>query len=124
MTWSMPTKQLLEQRTIQFLGLPRGFGLSDYITPNIQALAFPTLFPYGDGHGDVTNGDRRVAVSFHNATSHLLKYAVYDKGCIVLLHRLQCICKRTIKIGTLGRTSFKRLQRIKGPRNSEASWDE
>ena len=53
---------------------PRGKGLSDYNTPSIQAMAFPTLFPYGTG--DVTQKVRDVDVTMTDANEHLLKYAV------------------------------------------------
>ena len=48
--------------------------MSDYTTPSIQAMAFPTLFPYGTG--DVTNKKRLVEVTMVDANEHLLKYAV------------------------------------------------
>ena len=50
--------------------------LSDYGTPGIQAMAFPTLFPYGCG--DATKKDRRVEVTLTDANQHLLNYAVWD----------------------------------------------
>ena len=55
---------------------PAGELVSDYDTPGIQAMAFPTLFPYGTG--DVTKKDRRVEVTMTDANKHLLKYAVWD----------------------------------------------
>ena len=56
---------------------PTAGGLvSDYDCVGIQAMAFPTLFPYGCG--DVTSKDRRVEVTMTEANPHLLKYAVYD----------------------------------------------
>ena len=46
--------------------------LSDFSQPFIQAMAFPTLFPYG--FGDVTGKDRDFEVSMTEANQHLLKY--------------------------------------------------
>ena len=51
-----------------------GERLNDFLEPNIQALAFPTLFLNGDG--DATNCDQKKMVSFHDASMHLVKYAV------------------------------------------------
>ena len=51
--------------------------LNDYKTPNLQALAFPTLFPFGAG--DVMNQDRQVGVTMTESNTHLLKYAIFDK---------------------------------------------
>ena len=50
--------------------------LSDYNHPHIQALAFPTLFPFGDG--DATNRDRRKYISMTDSNKHLLKYCIKD----------------------------------------------
>ena len=50
--------------------------LSDYNHPYLQALAFPTLFPFG--HGDVTNKDRIIDVSITESNSHLLKYSYFS----------------------------------------------
>ena len=52
--------------------------LSDYDTPGIQAMAFPTLFPLGKG--DVTQKTRRVEVSLTESNQHLLKYCYYDQN--------------------------------------------
>jgi hypothetical protein len=51
-----------------------GEPVSDYSTPNIQAGAFPTLFPHGVG--DATNRDRPKSVTLTDATKHLLWYAI------------------------------------------------
>ena len=50
--------------------------LSDYSTPGIQALAFPTLFPYGAG--DYTKRSHTVAMSTTNAIRHYLHYSVFN----------------------------------------------
>jgi hypothetical protein len=49
--------------------------LSDHSTPSLQAMAFPTLFPYGHD-GDVTFQNRIKAVTMTDANAHLLKYAI------------------------------------------------
>ena len=55
-----------------------GTRLSDYCTPSLQAMAFPTLFPWGY-KGDVTMTSRKTYVSPTDANKHLLKYAVWDQ---------------------------------------------
>ena len=50
--------------------------LSDYNHPYIQALAFQTLCPSGDG--DATNRDRRKYISMTDSNKHLLKYHIKD----------------------------------------------
>ncbi|CAJ1945434.1 unnamed protein product [Cylindrotheca closterium] len=59
---------------------PGGAPLSDYNTPNLQSMAFPTLFPHGVG--DVTSGDRLVKVKLNQANKHLLWYCLNkaDRG--------------------------------------------
>ena len=51
--------------------------VSDYDTPGLQGLAFPTLFPYGTG--DVTIDSRTKDVSTTNAFKHYLQFSVYDE---------------------------------------------
>jgi hypothetical protein len=53
-----------------------GTMLSDYNTPLLQAMLFPTLFPYG--LGDCTKRDRRVDISMTDANKHLLNYCIFD----------------------------------------------
>ena len=53
---------------------PNGGILSDYSTPGLQSMAFPTLFPYGVG--DVTRASRRVSMTLTESNKHLLNYAV------------------------------------------------
>ena len=53
-----------------------GSYLSDYSTPGLQALAFPTLFPYGVG--DCTRISRSVNVSTTVAIKHYLHISVYN----------------------------------------------
>jgi ATP-dependent DNA helicase PIF1 len=48
--------------------------INDYSTSNIQAAAFPTLFPHGVG--DCTNHDRRKDIKLQDASRHLLWYCV------------------------------------------------
>jgi hypothetical protein len=50
--------------------------LRDNSTPNLQAMAFPTLFPYG--RRDVTRPSRNTPVTLTEANRHLLTYAVWD----------------------------------------------
>ncbi|CAJ1945759.1 unnamed protein product [Cylindrotheca closterium] len=59
---------------------PGGAPLSDYNTPNLQSIAFPTLFPHGVG--DVISGDRLVKVKLNQANKHLLWYCLNkaDRG--------------------------------------------
>jgi len=52
-----------------------GHNLNDFSTPGIQSLAFPTLFPYGEG--DVTRRSRMHDVTFTNAMKHYLNYSIY-----------------------------------------------
>lgn len=52
----------------------RGRHLNDYSTPSLQAMVFPTLFPFGCG--DVTKKDRSVSVTMTEANAHLLNYAL------------------------------------------------
>ena len=56
---------------------PGGQPLNDYDTPNLQSMAFPTLFPYGEG--DVTNADRTETVTMCEANKHLLWYCVRNQ---------------------------------------------
>lgn len=87
----LPTQQNEQQREAMVALIRERFGgseeqpadfptggriLSDYTTPGIQAMAFPTLFP--QGCGDVTKRDRRHEVSTTDANRHLLTYAVWD----------------------------------------------
>jgi Helitron helicase-like domain at N-terminus/PIF1-like helicase len=53
---------------------PAGAPINDYNTPNLQALAFPTLFPFGVG--DFTNRDRLVDVCLSKSAKHLLSYVL------------------------------------------------
>ena len=53
-----------------------GHNLNDYSTPGIQSMAFPTLFPYGEG--DVTKRSRLYDVTFTNAMKHYLNYSIYS----------------------------------------------
>ena len=55
-----------------------GENLSDYSTPHLQAMAFPTLFPFGVG--DATYKDRNVKVTLTESNPHLLKYAILDEN--------------------------------------------
>ena len=50
--------------------------LNDFSTPSLQCLAFPTLFPYGEG--DVTRNSRIYEVTLIESIKHLLNYAVAD----------------------------------------------
>ena len=52
--------------------------LNDYTTPSIQALAFPTLFPYGVG--DCTKKTRSVNVTTTVAIKHYLNYSVHNSN--------------------------------------------
>jgi hypothetical protein len=54
-----------------------GAKVNEYTTPGIQAMAFPTLFPYGK-HGDCTFGDRFEKVSYTLANKHLLQVCSVD----------------------------------------------
>ena len=56
----------------------QGTRLSDYCTPSLQAMAFPTLFPWGP-KGDFSKTNRSTYVSPTDANKHLLKYAVWDQ---------------------------------------------
>lgn len=56
----------------------RGQMLSDYSTPSLQALLFPTLFPFGVG--DVTKKNRLTEVSLTHSNQHLLNYALKEEG--------------------------------------------
>jgi hypothetical protein len=47
--------------------------LNEYTTPFLATLAFPTLFP--DGNGDPTNPCLQRDVPFGNQIQHLLKYS-------------------------------------------------
>ena len=47
--------------------------LNEYTTPFLATLAFPTLFP--DGNGDPSNQSLKRDVSFVSRIQHLLKYA-------------------------------------------------
>ena len=49
--------------------------LNDYTCLSLQALAFPTLFSFGEG--DVSNRDRHSDVTITNSNRHLLK----DTAC-------------------------------------------
>ena len=60
--------------TIDF-NIPNTF-ISDYNTPSIQSRAFLVLFPYGEG--DVTRKSRRHEVSFTQASTHYLNYAIFN----------------------------------------------
>ena len=51
--------------------------VNDYNYPSLQALAFPTLFPFGVG--DVAKRDRISHVSLTNSNTHLMKYCKYDE---------------------------------------------
>jgi hypothetical protein len=55
----------------------QGAFVSDYLTPSLQVMTFPTLFPYGIG--DVTKKDRSVTVTMTQSNQHLLNYTVYDE---------------------------------------------
>jgi hypothetical protein len=55
-----------------------GDALSDFTTPYIQGMAFPTLFPYGVG--DVTAMNRDHIVTMTEANKHLLKYYIEVDG--------------------------------------------
>ena len=55
-----------------------GENLNDFDTPNLQAMAFPALFPFG--RGDVTMKDRRTGVKLTESNKHLLKYAIFDRA--------------------------------------------
>ena len=55
-----------------------GDALSDFNTPYIQGMAFPTLFPYGVG--DVTAMNRDHIVTMTEANKHLLKYYIEIDG--------------------------------------------
>jgi hypothetical protein len=48
--------------------------VNDYSTPDLQAAAFPTLFPFG--RGDVTNRDRMTTVTLQAANHHLLWFCI------------------------------------------------
>ena len=50
--------------------------LNDFRTQNLQAMAFPTLFPYGVA--DVTRQTRNKTVTMAQANFHLLKYALWN----------------------------------------------
>ena len=52
----------------------QGEALNEYTTPNIQAMAFPTLFPFATG--DATNNDRYKIITMAQANAHLLNYAI------------------------------------------------
>ncbi|XP_028412486.1 uncharacterized protein LOC114535320 [Dendronephthya gigantea] len=52
--------------------------LSEYKTPFLATLAFPTLFP--DGNGDPTNPCLQRDIPFSNRIQHLLKYSEYVDG--------------------------------------------
>ena len=60
-----------------------GNSISDYTYPSTQALAFPTLFPCGDG--DVAFRDQNYFVSIADSNRHLLKYCFYDTNKRVFL---------------------------------------
>ena len=47
---------------------------SDYSSPVLQSMSFPTLFLYG--FGDVTRDSRRVSVKITESNKHLLHYTV------------------------------------------------
>ena len=55
----------------------QGQPLSDYSTPYLQSMAFPHLFPFGDG--DVTKKDRQFTVTMTNANKHLVCYAHFNR---------------------------------------------
>jgi len=52
--------------------------LNEYKTPFLATMAFPTLFP--DGEGDPTNPSRNQDVPLGEAIEHLLKYAENKHG--------------------------------------------
>ena len=56
----------------------QGRPLNEYHTIYLQAMAFPTLFPYGVG--DVTMKDRRTFVSLTDSAKHLIKYCQLRNG--------------------------------------------
>ena len=58
--------------------------VSDYDTPGLQGLAFPTLFPYGTG--DVTRDSRTKDVTVTNAFKHYLQYSVFDEHNKLLVY--------------------------------------
>ena len=45
--------------------------LNDYTVAHLQALAFPTLFPFGVG--GATNKDRHIEVTLTEVNNHILK---------------------------------------------------
>ena len=55
-----------------------GAPLSEFTTPHLQAMTFPTLFPYGVG--DVTFGDRLYPVTLTDSNKHLTRYAEVIDG--------------------------------------------
>ena len=58
---------------------PAGDAVNDYNTPNLQAHAFPTLFPYGVG--DFTNHDRQVdKTDMKDIAKHFMFYCVVENG--------------------------------------------
>ena len=55
---------------------PLGKLVNDFNTPNIQAMAFPTLFPFGTG--DTTKQARTTLVTMNEGNRHLMWFAVKD----------------------------------------------
>ena len=79
--------ELSEQQPLQWPTVEGANPLSEYDTPFLASMAFPTFFP--DCAGDPTNEASLRKVSFHDRIKHLLKFSGKVNG--KLIYRLQAI---------------------------------
>ncbi len=68
----------IEQPTMSWPKVDHSNPINEYVTPYLATMAFPTLFP--DGNGDPTNPSLVRDVSLAERVKHLLKFAENKNG--------------------------------------------